>query len=108
MNARLKTNESFRARRDRLHHNNELTPLLHLGIDIVKFFLIDYMHLIRLDTFKCYLRIILHGNVAEEEKIHKLSLDMIERFDDLIELLGEYLSSEFNRKGKSSKKLRSW
>jgi len=33
---------------------------------------------------------------------------MIKRFDDLIELLGEYLSSEFNRKGKSSKKLNRW
>ena len=59
-------------------------------------------------TFKRYLRIILHGNVAEEDRIHKLSPDMIEWFDDLIELLGEYLSNEFNRKGKSSKKLCRW
>ena len=71
MNATLRTNESFRARRDRLHHNNELTPLLRLRIDIVKCFPIDYMHLICLGTFKRYLRIILHGNVGEEDSIHK-------------------------------------
>ena len=66
------------------------------------------MHLICLGTFKRFLRIILNGNVADEDRIHKLSPDIIKRFDDLIELLREYLSSEFNRKGKSPKKLCRW
>ncbi|EFX74904.1 hypothetical protein DAPPUDRAFT_56564, partial [Daphnia pulex] len=51
LNARLRTDASFRAERDKPHHK-ERTPLLNLGIDMVKCFPLDYMHLVCLGTFK--------------------------------------------------------
>jgi hypothetical protein len=76
MSSRPRTNDSFRSGRDRQHHN-EPTPLLRQRMDIIKCFPIDYMHLTVLGTFKQYLRIILQGNVSEEDRIHKLSNHLI-------------------------------
>ncbi len=44
-----------------------------------------------LGTFKRYLRIILQGNVSEEDRIHKLSNHLIKRFDELVTLFCKYL-----------------
>jgi hypothetical protein len=57
LNARLRTNDSFRAQRDKQHHKQQ-TPLLNLAFDIVKCFPLDYMHLTCLGTFKRFLTII--------------------------------------------------
>jgi hypothetical protein len=39
----------------------ELTPLLHLDIDILKFFPLDHMHLVCLGSLQRLLTIILKG-----------------------------------------------
>ncbi|KZS05516.1 Uncharacterized protein APZ42_031276 [Daphnia magna] len=88
-NARLRTDASFRGQRDQRHHKGR-TPLLNLG------------------TFKRFLTIILKDGYCKNDKNHKLTDEQILRVNYLIESLSKYLSSEFNRKGRSSEELGRW
>ena len=71
-----RTNLIFRVRLDRLHHKNESTRCY--VVEIRKKFL-NRLHAICL-TFKRYLRITLHGNVAEVDGKHKLNSLMKDMF----------------------------
>jgi hypothetical protein len=64
------------------------------------------MHLFCLGTFKRFLTIIKDVNIAKAN--HKPTDKQISRVNYLIESLSKYLSSEFNRKGRSSQDLGRW
>ena len=66
------------------------------------------MHLVCLGTFKRFLTIILKDGYCKNDKNHKLTDEQILRVNNLIESLSKYLSSDFNRKGRSSQDLGRW
>ena len=98
--APLRTNESFRNRSQEEHHHG-ISPFEALSIDMVKQFLIDYMHLVCLGVTKLLIKLWL-------KITPKLSCDQTARLSMAFTDLGKYVPVEFNRKPQCLTDLGHW
>ena len=93
-----RTNDSFRNQTQPMHHTN-ISPLLEIReIDMVKMFLLDYMHLAPLGIMKKLITILL-----QEFDNHQL-----QQFDFILETIKAQIPSDFQRKTQSIKEIRHW
>ena len=102
---RARTNESFRLKKDSLHHKST-TPLLALNIDMIKSFPLDYMHLVCLGVVKRLLKIWINGKGIDIR--HKLSVEDINNINQKIFDCSKHFPSEFNRKGRDILEFSRW
>ncbi|XP_046386311.1 uncharacterized protein LOC124165677 isoform X1 [Ischnura elegans] len=99
----LRTNESFREKRDDIHHVGT-TPLLKIpNLDIVAAFPIDYMHLICLGVMRKVLLAFTKGSYSVRLSSQNLNLINLR-----LEHIVSFVSSDFVRKPRSLKELLRW
>ena len=97
--AKLRDDESFRKKRDKLHHNLGDSPFLRLKIDMIKTFPLDYMHLMCLGVMKTMLNIWKSDILTNEDKHH---------FNLRMESLRKHFPTEFQRKGRLLDEVSHW
>lgn len=103
LDAPLRTDQSFRDRRQLRHHRGHSSPLEDLGTGMVSQFRLDPMHLVWGGVVKRLLDYWL--NVVGE---WKLPFDLVEIISSVFEFLKPYCPSDFNRKPKSLKYFKSF
>ncbi len=103
---RARTNETFRMKRDKLHHKFTSSPFLLLNIDMIRSFPLDYMHLVCLGVMKRLLKLWINGKGIYIG--HKLSLHDIETINQKFLQFSKYFPSEFNRKGRAIQEFSRW
>lgn len=99
--APLRTNESFRQRRQPQHHK-ETSPLEKLPIDMIKSFPLDYMHLVCLGVVKLLLKLWFRSNKS------LFSAKATALLSEILENLAKYVPREFSRKTQSLSDLGRW
>ena len=96
LSAKLRTNVSFRLRKNKNHHQKSPSPFLRLNeFDMVYGFPLDYMHLVCLGVVKTFVKILL------KDKNHRLSDEQRMEVNRRISLYKTFLPFEFNRKGRA-------
>jgi len=88
----LRTDESFRCKRDEEHHLSD-TPLLKLNIGLVTCFPIDYMHNVCLGVTRKLLTCWMNGDLYV-----RLSSGEINTISEKMVALKKYFPQEINRK----------
>ena len=99
--ARKRTNESFRNRFQREHHNGR-SLIEDLMIDMVKNIPNDGMHLSYLGVMRKLLKTWVHGSYVRGIKLTNANIDKISSF---LILIAKYLSIDFARKCRSLQEL---
>jgi len=95
-NSELRSDESFKSRMQRQHHNanylNQLSPLERINTGMVSQFRLDSMHLVYQGVFKRFIDFLFDGQMR-----YKLSLDEIHSINQYLKGLTHHFPSEFNR-----------
>lgn len=92
LNARERTNDSFRNRLDE-HHHKQTTILEELDIDLVLQFVLDYMHLVLLGVTKKLLKMFTSGGIES-----LLPSKCIAEINKIIDKIRATQPSDFQRK----------
>ena len=85
------------------NHQKNISSLVHLGIDCVNQFPLDYMHLVLLGVVKRILSFLTKGPA-----ICKLSHQMIQFISERMQIHSGLMPSEFNRQPRSLSELPHW
>jgi hypothetical protein len=104
LNCQLRTNESFRTKRQEEHHLTEESELLKLPFDIVDGVPYEYMHLICLGVTRKLINLWLKGKLSK----FRLSATKVTQFSKNLVWLKPQTSSDFSRKPRSLIQLKSW
>lgn len=103
INAPLRTNESFRLRKDDEYHKG-LSPLEDLPINITSSVVLDYMHNVCLGVVKRLLTFWVKG----KKSVRFLNINIQTEVSSTLISLKPYLPSEFNRLPRSLEELEYW
>ncbi|KAK3923597.1 5'-nucleotidase SurE [Frankliniella fusca] len=90
----LRTDQSFDNRRDPEHHQEVISPLAELETKFISQFPLDPLHLVDLGIFKRFLKYVMRRGPLNA----RMRRDDLDRFSQLLTLLGDYIPVEFNRK----------
>ena len=84
MPVQLRTDESFRAESDKLHHHKKKSPFLELKIDMVNVFTIDGMHTVFAGVVRRFLHFLQHSkrNVDPDDEQNKKQQKRKEKEND--------------------------
>ena len=110
LNAPLRDDHSFRQEsfrlngRDEGHHKGGISPLLHLDIDMIKQFPLDYMHLVCLGAT----RRLCNFWFKPGKNIYKRGQDIIDRISNSLITLRDFIPREFARKCRGICDLDKW
>ena len=98
--------------RKQIYVNHQLVGkksiLFRSKIDVIRSFVIDYMHCVCLGTVKRFLLILKDEVLLPEDKVHILTSHQKDIFDKLMGELKDFLPFEFNRKGRLLSDLCRW
>ncbi len=102
----LRDNQSFRAQRDRRHHQG-ISPFLQIPhLDMTKDFCLDYMHLVLLGVMKRLLKDIWTMGLARSP--HTFTRSQMRRMNRRLSTIRNCLPSEFERRSRSLDDLGTW
>ena len=94
--AALRTDDSFRARRDPKHHNGE-SPLESIGTGMVSQCRLDPFHLIYIGVFKRFVEFLL----GKKKLPALLSVTEINELSSILDRTAKYVPYDFNRRPKN-------
>lgn len=104
MDCEERTDESFRQQRQARHHvGNCLLINIRPVINMIKIFILDFMHLCSLGVMKRLLEYWLQGNLN-----YRLRPRLRDELSDRMELLKTQVPCEFQRKPRTTKKYTKW
>ena len=83
-------------------HQNTVSPLTEIGIDVINLFPLDYMHLVCLGAVRRIL------NYLKKGPGRKISANQINEISSLLLSLNGHMPSEFSRKPRSLIDLDRW
>jgi len=107
INAPLRTDDDFRARKDEDYHKQESIMLSIHGFKPVSDVVLDYMHLVCEGVVKKMLLAWLRGTVREQGKV-RLPAAKIRQLDDAMLRVTNLIPKEFARHARSFKYVKQW
>ena len=106
-NCELRTNENFRNREQKEHHDGT-SPFEKTEVDMVRSFPIDYMHCVCLGVMRRLLTIWFRGDPKKKIKPYIRSLKIMEEVSNLFLSFGKFMPKEFNRKPQPLTEIGRW
>lgn len=106
-NAKLRKDSSFRKQSNAEHHqhDNKLSPLVSLNIDMIKSFPQEYMHLACLGVMR---RLLLTWTGKRSTRMCRLSVHDISALNNALVTAQSYWPCEFNRKPRTTDETEYW